>query len=400
MKAERDKQANSAFRNIFALGFVSFFTDISSEMVFSLLPTFILGLPGSSEAVLGVIEGIAEALSYGLRAVSGLFSDKFRKRKMMVLIGYAFSNVVKPLFAVAQTAIDAFIIRVADRVGKAVRTAPRDALLSESVSEKHRGAAFGLHRTLDQAGAIIGPAIASFSLLFLGLTMRDVFWISFVPGLAALLILLLLVQERVGKPSGEFKLLSGMREVLKERFPLLLVVVGIFSLGAFNFSFVLLYAKEAGALEGYIPLFYAAINVAHTAIAIPVGVLSDKIGKEKALIMGYIAFLATAALLLLSPKGVFHALLVTISFGIYVGIVETIQRALVPGYAESALRGTAYGLYYLVVGSCFLVANTVVGTLWYLFGSSAAATYSLTTSSIAVLGMLLFLKLPKKETVH
>jgi len=400
LKAEKDKEADSAFRNVFTLGFVSFFTDISSEMVFSLLPTFILGLPGSSEAVLGVIEGVAEALSYGLRAVSGLFSDKFRKRKVMVLIGYAFSNVVKPLFAVARTAIDAFTIRVADRVGKAVRTAPRDALLSESVSEKHRGAAFGLHRTLDQAGAIIGPAIASFSLLFLGLTMRDVFWISFVPGLAALLILLFLVQERVGKPSGEFKLLSGMREVLKERFPLLLVVVGIFSLGAFNFSFVLLYAKEAGALEGYIPLFYAAINMAHTAIAIPVGVLSDKIGKEKALIMGYIAFLATALLLLLSPKEVFHALLVTISFGIYVGIVETIQRALVPGYAESALRGTAYGLYYLVVGSCFLVANTVVGTLWYLFGSSAAATYSLTTSSIAVLGMLLFLKLPKKETVH
>ena len=146
---------SEARRNVFALGFVSFFTDISSEMCFSLLPTFILGLPGSSRAMLGLIEGVAEALSYGLRAISGVFSDKFRKRKAVILVGYSLSNVVKPLFATAQSALDAFVIRVADRVGKGVRTAPRDALLSETVSDKRRGAAFGLHRTLDQTGGHI-----------------------------------------------------------------------------------------------------------------------------------------------------------------------------------------------------------------------------------------------------
>ena len=143
-------------RNIFALGFVSFFTDMSSEMVFSLLPTFLLGLPGASIAILGFIEGTAEALSYALRAVSGIFSDKFRKRKLFVVIGYGVSNAVKPLFAIARAPLDVFVIRVSDRVGKAVRTSPRDALLSESVSEKRRGAAFGLHRALDQTGAIVG----------------------------------------------------------------------------------------------------------------------------------------------------------------------------------------------------------------------------------------------------
>ncbi|MEM2914167.1 MAG: MFS transporter, partial [Candidatus Bathyarchaeia archaeon] len=239
---ENDTESSSSIRNVFALGFVSFFTDISSEMIFSLLPTFILELPGSNRAILGLIEGVSEALSYGLRAVSGFFSDKFRKRKLVVLAGYAFSNVVKPLFAVAQSAIDTLIIRVADRVGKAVRTAPRDALLSESISEKHRGTAFGLHRTLDQAGAIIGPLVASALLLLLGLTIRTVFWFSFIPGSIALLILLFLVQEHVGKTTGKFKLLTGVRTVLKGSFPLLLVVVAVFSLGAFNFSFIFLNA--------------------------------------------------------------------------------------------------------------------------------------------------------------
>ncbi len=162
MEAEEE-----GLRNVYALGFVSFFTDVSSEMVFSLLPVFILGLPGSSKALLGLIEGTAEALSYGMRAVSGVFSDKFRKRKAIILIGYGLSNVVKPLFAVASSALDAFVIRVADRVGKGVRTAPRDALISESVPEGRRGVAFGLHRTLDQTGAIVGPLAAS-AILFLG----------------------------------------------------------------------------------------------------------------------------------------------------------------------------------------------------------------------------------------
>jgi len=156
-----EKVGTNVRRNIFALGFVSFFTDMSSEMAFSILPTFLLSLPGSSLAILGFIEGTAEALSYLLRSVSGIFSDKFRKRKSLVLVGYSLSNAVKPLFAIARAPLDVFVIRVSDRVGKAVRTPPRDALLSESVSEKRRGAAFGLHRALDQSGAIVGPVIAS-----------------------------------------------------------------------------------------------------------------------------------------------------------------------------------------------------------------------------------------------
>ena len=388
---DEKKRESQSVRNIFALGFVSFFTDMSSEMVFSLLPTFLLGLPGSSMAVLGLVEGTAEALSYALRAVSGFFSDKFRKRKIFVLAGYALSNAVKPLFAVARVPFDVLLIRVGDRVGKAVRTSPRDALLCESVSEKRRGAAFGLHRTLDQAGAIVGPLIASAAMVMLCFTVRDIFWLSLIPGTIALFIILFLVKEHAGKSTGDFKLLEGVKSVLKGNFPLFLVVVSIFSLGAFNFSFVLLNAQEAGIVDSFIPLVYAVVNVAHTAIAIPAGVLSDRVGKEKVMVLGYGIFLSTTLLLLLPTTGSV-ALLVAVMYGAYLGVVETVQRALIPDYVEKSLRGTAYGLYYLVVGSAFFVSNAVVGGLWEYFGSSVASTYSIALSAVAIVAMTLFVK--------
>jgi len=381
----------SSQRNIFALGFVSFFTDMSSEMVFSLLPAFFLGLPGASTAMLGFIEGFAEALSYALRAVSGIFSDKFRKRKPFVLAGYALSNIVKPLFAVAKTPFDVLTIRFSDRVGKAIRTSPRDALVCESVSEKHRGAAFGLHRTMDQAGAIIGPVIASAVMLLLGFTIRDVFYLSLVPGTAALFIILIVVKEQASKTSGKFKFLEGVKLVLKGNFLKLLGIVGIFSLGAFNFSFVLLNAQQSGIADSFIPLVYATVNIAHTAIAIPAGVLSDKIGKEKVMIFGYVIFLSTALLLLL-PATDHVAVLVALFFGAYLGIVQTVQRAMIPSFVKPNLRGTAYGIYYLVVGSSFFVSNAVVGLLWDSFGSSTASTYSVALSAIAILAMIMFIR--------
>jgi len=378
-------------RNIFALGFVSFFTDISSEMVFSLLPTFLLGLPGASIAILGFIEGTSEALSYALRSVSGIFSDKFRKRKLFVLVGYGVSNAVKPLFAIARTPLDVFVVRVSDRVGKAVRTPPRDALLSESVSDKRRGAAFGLHRALDQSGAIVGPVIASAAMLIIGFTIRDIFWLSLIPGAIALLIILFVVKERVGKAAGKFQLLAGIKAVLKGNFSRLLIIVSIFSLGAFNFSFVLLNAREAGIVDSFIPLVYAAVNVAHVAIAIPAGVLSDRIGKEKVMILGYSIFLSSVMLILFLPVNGFNAFLVAVFYGAYFGIIETVQRAIVPEYVDANLKGTAYGIYYLVVGSAFFVSNAVVGSLWEYLGSSVASTYSIITSAFAIAFMILFL---------
>jgi MFS family permease len=364
---------------------------MSSEMVFSLLPAFLLGLPGSSTAMLGFIEGFAEALSYALRAVSGIFSDKFRKRKPFVLAGYALSNAVKPFFAVARVPFDVFVIRVSDRVGKAVRTSPRDALVCESVSEKRRGAAFGLHRTMDQAGAIVGPVIASAVMVMLSFTIRDVFYLSLIPGGIALLIILFFVKESTAESSGSFQFLDGVKSVLKGNFAKLLVVVSLFSLGAFNFSFVLLNAQEAGIADSFIPLVYAAVNVAHTAVAIPAGVLSDKVGKEKVMVFGYGVFLVTALLFLFPTTG-YLAVLLAVLYGAYLGIVETVQRALIPSFVDQKLRGTAYGLYYLAVGSAFFVSNAAVGLLWGSFGSSFASVYSIIFSTVAIVAMILFVR--------
>ena len=261
----------------------------------------------------------------------------------------------------------------------------------DSVSKKRRGAAFGLHRSLDQAGAIIGPVIASIALVFLGFTIRDVFWLSLIPGVIALFIILLVVKERASKCVSDFQLLAGVRSVLKGNFSHLLIIVSIFSLGAFNFSFVLLNAKEAGFADSLIPLVYAVVNVAHTAIAIPAGVLSDKIGKEKVMILGYGIFLFTSVLILLPTNGSV-ALFIAVFYGVYIGIVETVQRALIPDYVEESLRGTAYGLYYLIVGSAFFVSNAVVGSLWEYFGSSLATTYSVITSVIGILAMMIFIR--------
>ena len=379
-----------SLRNVYMLGFVSFFTDVSSEMVFSILPVFVLGLPGGSVAALGLVEGVAEALSYMLRAVSGVFSDKFRRRKPFILIGYVLSNVAKPFFAAASTITEVLLIRVAERVGKGVRTAPRDALISDSVPEGRRGEAFGLHRTLDQSGAIVGPITASAVMVLLGWTAKEVFWLSLIPGTVALIIILFGVKEVVGGELKDFRFMQGVREVARGRFLTLLAIVTVFSLGAFNFSFILLNAKEMGVGDALIPVVYALVNVAHTLVAIPAGRLSDRIGKEKALSLGYLVFLGATLLLALSPRMVASAYLVAAVFGLYVGIVETVQRALVPGYVEAALRGTAYGLYYLVVGASFLVANSVVGALWQSQGLWASSLYSGALAAAAFIGLTMF----------
>jgi MFS family permease len=201
---------------------------------------------------------------------------------------------------------------------------------------------------------------------------------------------LFFVKERASVCAGEFRFLEGVKSVLTGNFSRLLLVVGIFSLGAFNFSFVLLNASEAGIADSFIPLVYAAVNVAHVVVAIPAGVLSDRIGKEKVMVFGYGVFLSTALLFLLPSSGYF-AVLIAVVYGAYVGIVETVQRALVPDYVEESLRGTAYGIYYLVVGSAFFVSNSVVGALWNYFGSSVASGYSIVLSVVAILAMMAFL---------
>jgi nitrate/nitrite transporter NarK len=251
-------------RNVMALGLVSFFTDFSTEMVLGILPMFIVSNLGASRAALGAIEGSAELISYAFRMVSGSLSDKVGKRKIFILAGYGLSTISKPFLAIAATWQEAFLIRMGDRIGKGLRTAPRDALIADSVYESSSGKAFGLHRTIDQMGAIAGP-VAAFALLQV-MDIRAIFLVSLIPGTVAVIILIFFVKEVAIKRfvNGTTSIFSNIGSVIKGNrlFVILLLITGLFNLGAYNFSFVLLRASDLGVQEDFIPIVFAIINVA------------------------------------------------------------------------------------------------------------------------------------------
>jgi MFS family permease len=394
---EEGEKERAGRKNVYALGFVSFFTDVSSEMVFALLPLFLTGPLGASRTLLGLIEGVGEMLGYTVRMGSGVLSDRAQRRKPLVTLGYSLSAASKPLFGAAAGWADAFAVRSLDRIGKGVRTAPRDALISESAPEAKVGRAFGIHRSMDQAGAIVGPALAFALFPYIGF--QGVFYASILPGALAIAVLVLFVKERLAPLPSSSKAQSvsaNVRAVLSQkRFVALLAIMAVFGVGAFNFSFVLVRASDLGVPESAVALVYLAINAAHTAVGYPAGALADRAGKEKMLVLAYGMF-AASAFLMLASANVTQAYMLAIVYGAYVGIAETVQRAVVPRYVVSSEhRGTAYGLYNLVAGFSFLAANVVFGFLLDSSGIAAAATYSIITSALAAAAMMAFIIIKK-----
>ncbi|MCX8191854.1 MAG: MFS transporter, partial [Nitrososphaerales archaeon] len=264
-----------------------------------------------------------------------------------------------------------------------------DALLSESIGDRDISKAFGIHRSLDQLGAIVGPLV-TFILIPL-FTLRTIFWLSFIPGFIAVLILLLFVKESRTIISKRAGILEDVREVLNPNFLAFLTIIGIFSIGAFNFSFILIKAGELGIEENFIPLIYMVMNITHTCVGFPSGVLADRIGRERVLVLGFGAFLLSSSLAMVLRDSYVYAYLIAAIYGVYTGIVETVQRALVPKYSPEHLRGTAYGLFNLFIGLCFLIANSVFGMLWEYLGSMVAFGYSIFTSLTAIFMMVIFL---------
>jgi len=367
------------------LGIVSLFTDVSTEMILGILPYFVTIELGATKALLGLMEGAAESLNYLFRVFSGAISDRIGRRKPLVLLGYGLSTFAKPLFAVATSWTDVLTVRLADRLGKGIRTSPRDALISDSVRETRSGRAFGLHRSIDQLGAIVGPTLAFLLLPLLGT--RGLFWLSFVPGAIALIVLAFFVRDRK-TPGVSTNLFKNARMVLTRKFRVFLVVMGIFALGAYNFSFVLVKAGALGVEKGMILLVYTTLNVATVVMGLPSGVLADRFGRDKILAVGFGVFFAASLAGLMTTEGALLAFPIAFIYGSYLGISETLQRALVPSFVSNELKGTGYAVYYLVIGACSLVANLVFGALWDQFSMSAAFTYSLAMSSIAIIGMI------------
>lgn len=365
-------QERPGLRNVYALGAVSFLTDVSTEMVLGFLPVYVVHELGASRTILGVMEGLSEFANYLFRLFSGFMSDKVGRRKPLVFAGYFLSTVAKPLFAFARTPADALVVRVADRVGKGIRTSPRDALLSQSVDEKMAGKAFGLHRTLDQSGAVLGPLLAAALLPVLG--PRNVFLLSFIPAALALMVLLLFVAE-VRFERRESSVLRGLSRVVRGDFLLLLVTFAVLGLGWYDFAFVVLRSAELGLALSTAPIVYLGLNLFHTLVGYPAGVLSDKVGRKPLLALSML-FFSAASLVMAHTAGVLSVLYVVTLYGLHLGIYETVSRAIIPSYAPPELRGAAYGVFYLVTGLSMLAGMSLVGYLWDAYGRSVAFTYS------------------------
>jgi len=387
MKTETQRAKEPGRRNVVNLGFVSLFTDISSEMILGVLPLFVTIDLGATKALLGLMEGAADSLNYVFRTFAGVISDRIASRKPLVVIGYALSTVAKPFFSVTSNFTQALVVRLTDRAGKGIRTSPRDALISDSVKDKVSGRAFGLHRSLDQLGAILGPILAFFLIPVIGI--RNLFLISLVPGAIAVTILVFFVIDKAGLKKTT-SILANAGQVLNRKFASFLLVIGLFSIGAYNFSFVLVKANALGVDQATIPLVYAVLNVATVVAGLPSGLLADRIGKDKVLIGAFGLFAVSTLAGLLTTSGVLLAFGISFLYGLYLGTSDTVQRAVIPSLTPGELKGTAYAIYYLLLAACSLAANFVFGYLWDQ-APSTAYTYSLATSLVAVLGMTLLI---------
>jgi MFS family permease len=410
-------------RNVVALAVVSFFTDLSSEMIYPLMPLFLSGTLGAPASFVGAIEGAAETTAALLKLASGWWSDRVTRRKPLVVAGYAIASFVRPLVAIATSASQVLAIRVADRVGKGIRSSPRDALIAESVAPSVRGRAFGFHRAADHAGAVVGPLIAYAFLQRGHVSLRQVFWLAAIPGAIAVLVLIFGVRERARAPRrGETGDSSGgagapprnqsraeppdarnptvatRTEVAPDaivhpgamgrRFWAFLGVVLLFTLGNSTDAFLLLRANQLGIPVALIPVLWAMLHVVKSASSTPGGALSDRLGRKPLIVAGWLLY-ALVYFAFARATQAWHGWALFAVYGVYFGLVEGTEKALVADVAPAGRRGTAFGWYNLAVGLGALPASLLFGAVWDRFGPAAAFQLGAALALAAALGMAL-----------
>ncbi|MFQ5344103.1 MAG: MFS transporter [Anaerolineae bacterium] len=371
-------------RNVVALGLVSLFQDVSSEMIYPLLPLFLANVLGADKAIIGLIEGIAESTASLLKVFSGWLSDRSGRRKAWAVGGYSLSALVKPAVALAQAWPFVLAVRFLDRVGKGVRTAPRDALLAASSPAESRGRSFGLHRAMDTTGAIIGPLLAFVLLPVFSGNYRPVFAVTIIPGLISVALLVFLVRERhVKAPAGERQGLRISLAPFDRQFRLFLLAVVVFTLGNSSDAFLLLRADATGVPGVQIPLLWLVFNVVYALASTPAGALSDRIGRRGVIVGGYAVF-ALVYLGFARASTVWHIWLLFAAYGLYYGLTEGVQRAYAADLVPDHLRGTAFGVYHTLTGLALFPASLVAGWLWQTIGVPAPFFYGAAMSGLAV----------------
>lgn len=356
-------------RTVKTLGVVSLLTDMSSEMIYPLLPSFLVGPLRAGPAFVGLVEGIAESVASVTRLIAGRISDRLPRRKPLIVAGYGLSSLMRPLVAAAAAPWHVLAIRTADRIGKGVRGAPRDALLAEVTPAEDLGRAYGFHRGMDHVGAVAGPLIAS-GLLLWGLELRLVFALAALPALASVLVLVFGVGEarreippRTAATSPVAPLPPGLRRYL--------FVLAVFTLGNSSDAFLLLRAQQTGVALAMVPLLWAGLHVVKSSASTAGGALSDRFGRRPVITAGWILYALVYGGLALATRA-WQVWVLFAVYGLFTALTEGPERALVAELAPAAGRGGAFGAYHAVTGVMLLPASLLMGALWQAFGSATA----------------------------
>lgn len=379
--------------NIVALGLVSFFADISSEMVYPIIPLYLTSVFGATPALVGIIEGIAESLASLLKVFSGYITDKYKKKKPIALIGYAASLVYKIALIFAGSWTGILGARVIDRIGKGVRTTPRDVMVSESAEKNQMGKAFGVHKALDMAGSAIGIFSAYYILKSSqgNFDYKNIFLMAIIPAAISLFMFLLVKEKPDTRVAKEREPFWNNIKKLDSQLKMYLLVAFVFTLGNSSNTFLLLRAKSVGFDDTTVILLYFLYNITASILAIPLGKLSDKLGRKRILVSGYIVFsVVYLGFVFALNKTVIAAAFVL--YGVYTAMTAGVERAFIAEISPKELKGTMLGLHSTIVGIALLPASTIAGFLWNLFGARVPFIFGAGMSLCAALILIIFMK--------
>jgi MFS family permease len=375
------------------MGFVSMFMDISSEMVHSLLPVFLVTALGSSAIAVGVIEGVAEAAAMITKAFSGALSDWLGKRKALAVAGYGLAALTKPLFAMATGTGLIFSARILDRFGKGIRGAPRDALVADITHADSRGAAYGLRQTLDSLGACLGPLIALLLMVMWAGNFRIVFWAATVPAFVAVAVLVVAVREPEKPTAQDAPNPMRFHDMLKlgKSFWLVVGFGFVFNLARFSEAFLLLRAQGVGLSPSMVPVILMVMNIVYSLSAYPLGRLSDRIGRNGLLTAGLAVLIVSNLALAFAVSG-YHVAVGAALWGLHLGFTQGLFAAMVADKAPDRFRGTAFGIFHLISGLALLAASLMAGGLWEQFGAPTTFFAGAAIAAVVFMGNLSFRK--------
>lgn len=369
-------------KNVKSLGLVSLFNDLSSEMIYPLLPLFLTQVLGVGILYVGVIEGIAESISSFLKLFSGWLSDHFQKRKRLVFFGYFLASITRPLMGLATSGFHVLFLRFFDRVGKGIRTSPRDALLSQSCNEEERGKAFGFQRAMDHSGAMIGPLIASLLMILLTKNLRGVFFLSAIPAFFCLWVLLSGVVDVTKNRTSAPPTPKLHWSTWDKRYKYFLLIITLFTLGNSSDAFLLLRAKDLGLDIVSTPILWFVLHLSKTIFSIPGGSLSDRIGRRKVMILAWMVYGLVYLGFAFASK-TYHIWILFFAYGFFFGLSEGTERAWVADLIEESRRGTAYGVYNFFIGIATLPASLLMGIFWKTLGVQWAFSFGAAMALIA-----------------